>query len=114
MNINRNNQNSHKREMLYMARKEGSQKEHTVSIPGENGEATEKSYLLQHPGVRAAVQLRGRSKDSMGGIDEEKYYDELMKKVIVKPRTTWEYWEEEENAPHFQEVMKEASTFLMG
>lgn len=100
--------------MLYMAKKEGTQKEHKVMATGENGEAVEKVYLFQHPGVREAVKLRGRAKDGMGGMDEEKYYEEIMKKIIVKPRTNWEYWEEEENAPHLQEVMREASTFLMG
>jgi hypothetical protein len=93
--------NQNKREMLKMAAKSGSQKTITVE---------EKEYVLQHPGVRAGVQIRGRSKDAMGNLDEEKYYTELMKYVIVKPKTDWEYWEE--NAG-FLEVMKEASTFLI-
>lgn len=105
--MNRNNQNAHKRELLYMAGVAGTQKE--ITITTKQGE--EVKYLLQHPGVRAAVQLRGRSKDQMGNLDEEKYYDEIMKKVIVQPKTTWDYWEENEG---FQEVMKEASTFLVG
>lgn len=94
-----------------MAKVEGTQKEVKITVTGEKGEAVEKVYLLQHPGVREAVRLRGRSKDAMGNMDEEKYYDELMKKVIVQPRTNWDYWEENEG---FQEVMKEASTFLVG
>lgn len=98
--------NANKREMLRMAKKEGTQKE----FPFTDSEGKETTYLFQHPGVRAGVQLRGRAKDAAGGLDEEKYYEELMKKVIVQPRTTWEYWEENEG---FQEVMKEASTFLI-
>lgn len=101
--------NANKREMLQMAKKSGSQKEY-VHTDGEGEETKEVTYLFQHPGVRAAVQLRGRAKDATGNIDEEKYYEELMKKVIVQPRTTWEYWEDNEG---FKDVMKEASTFLM-
>lgn len=99
--------NANKKELLKMAKKEGSQKEFIFT----DGEGNETKYLFQHPGVRGGVQLRGRAKDAMGNLDEEKYYDELMKKVIVQPRTNWEYWEENEG---FQEVMKEASTFLVG
>lgn len=103
--------NSNKREMLYMATKSGSQKEITISVTDQEGKPAEVKYLLQHPGVKAGVQLRGRSKDMNGNLDEEKYYGEIMSKVIVQPRVNWEYWEENEG---FQEVMKEASTFLMG
>lgn len=99
--------NSDKREMLYMATKAGSQKEYT--FVNEAGEETK--YLFQHPGVKGGVQLRGRSRDAMGNMDEEKYFQELMGKVIVQPKTNWDYWEENEG---FNEVMKEASTFLMG
>lgn len=93
--------------MLYMATKAGSQKEFIVT--NEQGEETK--YLFQHPGVKGGVQLRGRAKDMNGNLDEEKYYGELMSKVIVQPKVNWDYWEENEG---FQEVMKEASTFLMG
>ena len=105
--MNKKSQNGHKREMLYMAGVAGTQKKFVFT--DSNGE--EKEYLFQHPGVRGGVQLRGRSKDAMGNLDEEKYYEEIMKKVIVSPKTNWDYWEENEG---FQEVMKEASTFLVG
>lgn len=94
--------NAHKREMLRMAAKSGTQK--TIEVEG-------KEYTLQHPGVREGVKIRGRSKDQFGNLDEEKYYDELMKHVIVQPKTNWDYWEENDG---FLEVMKEASTFLIG
>ena len=73
----------------------------------------EVEYTLQHPGVRAGVQLRDRSKDMNGQIVEEKYYGELMKHVVVNPKVTWESVEEIGNKA-FSELMKEASTFLMG
>lgn len=73
----------------------------------------EKEYTLQHPGVRAGVQLRDRAKDFNGNIVEEKLYDEMMKHVIVDPKVSWETAEEIGHKA-FQELMKEASTFLMG
>lgn len=73
----------------------------------------EKEYVLQHPGVRAGVQLRDRAKDINGNLVEEKFYDELMKHVIVSPRVSWDTADEMGNAA-FNELMKEASTFLMG
>lgn len=99
--------NASKKEMLKLANKAGSQKEHTIKL--ENGE--EVTYLFQHPGVREGVKIRGRAKDQFGTMDEEKYYEELMKHVIVQPKTNWDYWEENEG---FLEVMKEASSFLVG
>lgn len=73
----------------------------------------EKEFVLQHPGVRAGVQLRDRAKDINGNLVEEKFYGELMKHVIVSPRVSWESADELGNAA-FNELMKEASTFLMG
>ena len=73
----------------------------------------EKEYVLQHPGVRAGVQLRDRAKDINGNLVEEKFYDELMKHVIVSPKIGWDTADEMGNAA-FNELMKEASTFLMG
>lgn len=90
-----------------MAQRAGTQK--TIKIKTSQGE--EKEYILQHPGVREGVRIRGRAKDQFGNLDEEKYYEELMKHVIVSPKTNWDYWEENEG---FLEVMKEASTFLVG
>lgn len=73
----------------------------------------ETEYVLQHPGVRAGVQLRDRAKDINGNLVEEKFYDELMKHVIVSPKVNWDSADEMGNAA-FNELMKEASTFLMG
>ncbi|MBH0171021.1 hypothetical protein [Fictibacillus sp. 18YEL24] len=95
-----------------MAAKAGSQKEFTLFEGNEN----EQKFLFQHPGVRAGVQIRGRSKDATGNLDEEKYYTELMNHVVflktedgVK-KVNWDYWEENDG---FLEVMKEASSFLI-
>lgn len=93
-----------KREIIAMSKNANNQKTVTVA---------ETEYVLQHPGVRAGVQLRDRSKDFNGNIVEEKLYDELMKHVIVSPKVTWATAEEVGHKA-FQELMKEASTFLMG
>ncbi|KZE68059.1 hypothetical protein AWM68_17215 [Fictibacillus phosphorivorans] len=87
-----------------MAKKSGATE--TVTVEGID-------YTLQHPGVRAGVQLRDRSKDMNGNMVEEKLYSELMKHVIVEPKVNWDTVEEIGNAA-FTELMKEASTFLMG
>lgn len=73
----------------------------------------ETEYVLQHPGVRAGVQLRDRAKDINGNLVEEKFYDELMKHVIVSPKVNWDSADEMGNGA-FNELMKEASAFLMG
>lgn len=93
-----------KREIIAMAKNANNQA--TVTI-------NEVEYTLQHPGVRAGVQLRDRSKDMNGNIVEEKFYTELMNHVIVSPRVNWDSADEMGNAA-FNELMKEASTFLMG
>ena len=69
-------------------------------------------YILQHPGVRFAVKMRDTSKDYNGQLIEEKYYEQIMEHVIFTEdgkRTNWDYWDEHEG---FNEVMKEAITFL--
>lgn len=87
-----------------MGKNSGTQKQ--VTVEG-------KEYTLQHPGVRAGVQLRDRSKDINGNMVEEKLYTELMNHVVVNPKVTWETVEEI-GSKAFTELMKEASTFLMG
>ncbi len=96
-----------KREMLKLAKTaQGTQK--TVTIGDD-----QKEFTLQHPGVREGVRIRDRAKNMNGQIVEEKLYDEYMKHVIVEPRVTWETVEEIGNTA-FNELMKEASDFLMG
>lgn len=93
-----------KREMLKLSKNQNTQKQIIVG---------EIEYTFQHPGVRAGVQLRDRSKDFNGNLVEEKYYEELMKHVVVSPKVTWETMEEI-GSKEFTELMQEASKFLMG
>jgi hypothetical protein len=95
-------------------------KQITVEVNG-------RKYLLQHPGARASVQMRGRAKDSKGQMDEEKFYGELMKNVIIGmvdekgtpgPRLTWDHFEEEEvggrgYGEDLDVLMGKAAQFLM-
>lgn len=66
-------------------------------------------YTLQFPGVREVVRMRDRNKNNAGQLVEEKYYEDVMKNVIVDPKTNWDYWEEHDG---FKEIMDEAATFL--
>lgn len=93
-----------KKELLHMSANQNQQKNVTIG---------EKEFTLQHPGVREAIKLRGRAKDHTGQLDEEKYYEELMKHVIVQPKVTWET-AEDLGASDFNELIKEASLFLNG
>lgn len=88
-----------------MAQKSGEQKE--FKFVDSTGKET--TYILQYPGIREAVKIRDRSKNQFGALVEEKYYEELMKHVIVSPKVNWDYWEENEG---FAEVIGEANTFL--
>lgn len=88
-----------------MAQKNGEQQE--FKFIEKDGKET--VYILQYPGLREAVKIRDRSKNQFGGLVEEKYYEELMKHVIVSPKTNWEYWEQHDG---FSEVIGAANTFL--
>ncbi len=93
-----------KKELIHMSANQNKQKVVTIA---------ENEYTLQHPGVREAIKLRGRAKDHTGQLDEEKYYEELMKHVIVSPKVTWDT-AEELGASDFNDLIKEASLFLGG
>ncbi|RAP29066.1 hypothetical protein C2W64_04013 [Brevibacillus laterosporus] len=71
----------------------------------------ETEYTLQHPGMRAAVQMRDRCKNKHGVLIEENYFAELMKHVIVHPKVSWSYFDEE-NGEDFDELMTVASEFV--
>lgn len=71
-----------------------------------------KEYVLQHPGMKYAVELRDKCKNDNGVLQESKYYESLMNDVVFLKdggKTNWDYWEENEG---FAEVMKETALFL--
>lgn len=67
-------------------------------------------FTFQFPGVRKALQMVDTSKDRYGNLMSEAYYGQLMDHVIVNPRTTWEFWDE--NVAILEEVMSVAMRFL--
>ncbi len=71
------------------------------------------TYTLQHPGARASVQMRDRSKDRNGLPNEEKYCNEIMKHVVVDPKVSWEYFEDVK-PEDFEKVIVEATLFVSG
>lgn len=89
-----------------MSKKQGNQMEYTVMEDGK-----EVKYIFQHPGYLEATRIKDRSKNPAGiAFVEETLFTEIMKHVIVSPRTSWAYWEEHEG---YKEVMEEAQKFLM-
>ncbi|MGG3450183.1 hypothetical protein [Domibacillus aminovorans] len=74
-------------------------------------------YTLQHPGHREATRIQDRVQTGEGKFSTEKFYEELMKHVIVSPKVNWEYFDGNEakgieGHDGFDELMKEAAAFL--
>lgn len=69
-------------------------------------------YLFQHPGALNYIRMKKRANDNNGKPDEEKMINELMKHVIVEPKTSWEYWDE--HLEDQEEVTRAAINFLRG
>lgn len=66
-------------------------------------------YTLQFPGHREATRIQDRIQTETGGVSNEKFTEELFEHVIVDPKVSWDYFDENEG---FEEVIKEAATFL--
>jgi len=77
----------------------GLQEKHTV-------EGVE--YTFQFPGTRKTQEILDDS-SGKGSFSNVKYHEDIMEHVIVNPRTTWDYWDE--NAG-YREVMTLADNFL--
>lgn len=100
----------YKGEIFKMATKLGTQKK--VTVGGDE-------YTLQHPGIRENARIQDRIQMGEGKVSTEKYYEELMKNVIVAPPVNWDYFEGNEDkgiegkgSEVFDELMKEAGDFL--
>lgn len=73
--------------------------------------STGEKYILQHPGVRAAIQIRDRA-GTEKGVNSEMLYTEFMEQVVFTEdmkRVDWNHFDEHGG---LSEVMKEASAFL--
>lgn len=71
------------------------------------------TYVLQHPGHRGKTRMMDASMDKDGKLVMEKFFEQLMKNVVVSPPEAkgWEYWDHNDN---FDEVMEKAGRFLTG
>lgn len=89
--------------------KMGEQKTHTITL--KNGE--EKTFILQHIGVRETLRLMSRA-----GADDSKMIDELITHVILHEdgsRVTWDFFEELDGGLAIVgELSREATKFLGG
>lgn len=78
----------------------GTQK--TVTVEGID-------YVLQHPGSREYARIQDRTQTEIGIPSTEKLSEEIFKHVIVEPKVSWEYFDEQDG---YEEVLKESMTFL--
>lgn len=74
-------------------------RQETVEIAGEE-------YTFQFPGMKYALPIMRKQYSD----DANEFVEELMDKIIVKPKTNWEYWDEHSG---FDEVISEASEFFL-
>ncbi|CAJ1226668.1 hypothetical protein [Lactiplantibacillus xiangfangensis] len=83
----------------------------TKEFTFKDSDGKETAYTFQFPGLRAAEELRDGSRMANGVVAASRYNEELMKQVIVDPKTDWNYWDEHEG---YGEVMDQADSFLGG
>jgi len=84
----------------------------------EKKEIAGKTFIFQHPGLEATLDIRERSKDAAGNTSEKELYKEFLEHVVfveeegVPKRINIEYFEEFESMKVFTEVMRAASKFI--
>lgn len=66
-------------------------------------------YTLQHPGSREYTRIQDRMVGDNGVHSSEKMAEEMFKHIIVDPKVSFEYFDENEG---MEQVLKEAMTFL--
>lgn len=66
-----------------------------------------REYKFQGIPVRHRVKFRDQAKNKHGVVNEEKYYELLMKHVVIEPKVDWEYFDEHDE--DFEEVIKIAA-----
>lgn len=50
-------------------------------------------YLFQHPGIRFSEQMKDEAKDQNGKFMPHKYYEQIMKNVIVQPAVDYAFFD---------------------
>ncbi|MBD8026422.1 hypothetical protein H9636_07090 [Ureibacillus sp. Re31] len=77
-----------------------------------------KTFIFQHPGLDAALDMRERAKDANGNTSEKELYKEFLEHVVfveedgVPQRINIEYFEQFDSIKVFTEVMRKASKFI--
>jgi len=79
----------------------------TYTFKDEDGNET--TYTFFFPGLRPAQDIIDYAKMGNGAIAEADYNQGLMDKVIVDPKTNWDYWDDHEG---YAAVMDAADQFL--
>ncbi|MCJ7988957.1 hypothetical protein MUB15_06140 [Priestia sp. OVS21] len=64
---------------------------------------------MQHPGSREYTRIQDRMVGENGVHSSEKMAEEMFKHIIVDPKVSFEYFDENEG---MEQVLKEAMTFL--
>lgn len=68
-------------------------------------------YTFQFPGTRKTQEILDNSKGLGGVFSDTRYHEQLMEHVIVSPKVSFEYFDEQDG---YREVMAAADLFLGG
>jgi hypothetical protein len=84
-------------------------KQKNVKINGED-------FVLQHPGARWYIKLNDRCQNRFGVLQREKYTDEILDNVVVKPtdiKSLDDFGPDRDcGMDVFNQLMEEAESFL--
>lgn len=70
-------------------------------------------YVFQFPGLRAANEISDRAKNQFGVVQQTKMQDEYFAHVVVSPKVSWDYFENEKPEDYAQ-VLKICNEVFQG
>lgn len=68
-------------------------------------------YTYQKVSPREWLRLKGRSKNKHGQVNEETFYTEILKHIVVNPKVTLDDFDD---VKHLEEVVAPAVRFQQG
>ena len=101
-----------------LKRREWERKRMAMKGKQEKKEIAGKTFIFQHPGLDATLDIRERAKDAQGNTSEKELYKEFLEHVVfveedgTPQRINIEYFEQFESMKVFTEVMRTASRFI--
>jgi hypothetical protein len=102
-----------------LIQKEWERRKMAIKNKQEKKEIAGKTWIFQHPGLEAVLDIRERAKDANGNTSDKELFKELLEHVVfveedgVPRRVNFEYFEEEfDSVKVFTEVMSAASKFI--